>query len=229
MNEFTPLGPDKLNEKLNSFKQKDVSGMNIYQRIQLVSNELKNIEKNMQVGKGNFSYKAVADQDVTLAVKEAETKYGIVSVPIKQELVKSEIIKIQKDTGGESIMHADTVKMTIRIINVDNPQEYIEVESFGRGLDPGDKGFGKAATYARKYGLLNAYKIATGEDPDKDKSKEMTAISVDQKRDAVIGYLMSDNNYCRNILGYFSKGSVDELDKKEIESIFINIQKKGKL
>ena len=32
---------------------------NLYQKIQLVSNEIKNIEKNMTVGKGNYAYKAV--------------------------------------------------------------------------------------------------------------------------------------------------------------------------
>lgn len=72
--------------------------------------------------------------------------------------------------------------MTVRIINLDKPEEYIEVESFGRGLDSGDKGFGKASTYARKYALLNAYKIATGEDPDDVKSKEMLAMkTLDEK------------------------------------------------
>ena len=76
---------------------------NLYQKIQLVSNEVKNIEKNMVVGKGNYAYKAVQDIDVTLEVKEAETKYGLVSIPIKQELVKSEVIRIVKEGGGESI------------------------------------------------------------------------------------------------------------------------------
>ena len=30
---------------------------NLYEKIQLVSNEIKNIEKNMTVGKGNYAYK----------------------------------------------------------------------------------------------------------------------------------------------------------------------------
>ena len=129
---------------------------NLYEKIQLVSNEIKNIEKNMTVGKGNYAYKAVQDIDVTLEVKEAETKYGLISIPIKQELVKSEVVRIVKEGGGETINYVDIVKMTLRIINLDNTSEYIDVESFGRGLDPGDKGFGKASTYARKYALLNA-------------------------------------------------------------------------
>ena len=76
---------------------------NLYQKIQLVSNEIKNIEKNLTVGKGNYAYKAVQDIDVTLEVKEAESKHGLVSIPIKQELVKSEIIRVVNEGGGESI------------------------------------------------------------------------------------------------------------------------------
>ena len=104
---------------------------NLYEKIQLVSNEIKNIEKNMTVGKGNYAYKAVQDIDVTLEVKEAETKYGLISIPIKQELVKSEVVRIVKEGGGETINYVDIVKMTLRIINLDNTSEYIDVESFG--------------------------------------------------------------------------------------------------
>ena len=59
----------------------------------------------------------------------------------------------------------------MRIINVDDPTDCLEVDAYGRGIDTSDKSFGKASTYARKYCLLNAYKIATGEDPDKEASE----------------------------------------------------------
>ena len=120
-----------------------MSELNLYQKIQAVSNEIKNIEKNMTVGKGNYAYKAVQDIDVTLEVKTAETKFGLVSIPIRQELVKSEIIKVMKEGGGESIQYMDIVKMTLRIINLEKTEEFVDVESFGRGLDPGDKGLVK--------------------------------------------------------------------------------------
>lgn len=206
-----------------------MSEMNIFQKIQSVSNEIKNIEKNMTVGKGNYSYKAVQDIDVTLEVKEAETKYGLISIPIKQELLKSEIVKVVKEGGGESINYVDIVKMTLRIINLDKTDEFIDIESFGRGLDTGDKGFGKASTYARKYALLNAYKIATGEDPDEGKSKEQTPITHDELKDAVINYMMTDNTYTQNILSYFNVGSLDDMSKEQVRLTYNNLKKKGKL
>lgn len=205
---------------------KEANNLNLYQRIQAVSNEIKNIEKNMTVGEGSYAYKAVQDIDVVLEVKEAETKFGLVSIPVKQELVKSEVIRVQKTDGGESVNYVDIVKLTLRIVNIDNISEFIDVESYGRGLDPADKGFGKASTYARKYALLNAYKIATGEDPDKDKSKEQAILEPNAKKDAVINYLMTDNVYCRNILSYFSIRSVDDMNKNQIDTVFNNLKKK---
>lgn len=207
-----------------------MSELNLYQKIQAVSNEIKNIEKNMTVGKGNYAYKAVQDIDVTLEVKNAETKYRILSIPVKQELIKSEIVKTLKENGGESINYVDIVKMTLRIVNLDNTAEYIEVESFGRGLDVGDKGFGKASTYARKYALLNAYKIATGEDPDDNKSKEQKAVDTpDEKKVKVINYLLSDNNACINTLKRYNKSTVDELTSEEIDFLHDGMRKRGLL
>lgn len=202
---------------------------NIYEKIQLVSGEIKNIEKNMTVGKGDYAYKAVQDIDVTLEVKQAEAKYRLVSIPIRQELVKSEIVRVVKDGGGEAIQYMDIVKMTLRIVNLDNTSEFVDVESFGRGLDPGDKGFGKASTYARKYALLNAYKIATGEDPDEKKSEEQRPATADEVRDAVVNYMMTDENFTRNILSYFNVGGADDMTAKQMQLAYNNLKRKGKL
>lgn len=152
---------------------------NLYVKILEVSSEVRNIEKNMVVGVGNSAYKAVSDLDVVLAVKDAEKKHGIVSIPIKQEIIDTQVVTTKDRNGFEKSQFVDIVKMTTRIVDVDNPTDYIEVEAYGRGVDSCDKGFGKASTYARKYCLLNAYKIATGEDPDKDASEDAT---IAQKR-----------------------------------------------
>lgn len=200
--------------------------LSLWEKIQLVSNDIKNIEKNMQVGDAKYGYKAVSDIDVVLAVKDAETKYRIISIPVRQELVKSEVIRTAKDNGKEGITYVDIIKMTLRIINLDNTAEYIEIESFGRGLDSGDKGFGKAATYARKYALLNAYKIATREDPDKNKSQEELANKKDEKKIAVTNYMNKDNKFLQNILQHFNVGTIEDLSDKQIESIYNNLLKR---
>lgn len=201
--------------------------MNIYEKIQSVSEVVRNVEKNLVVGTGNSAYKAVSDQDVLFKVKEAEKTFRLVSIPVRQELVKSEIVRTIANGGYEKINYVDIVKMTVRIINIDKPDEYIEVESFGRGLDAGDKGFGKASTYARKYALLNAYKIATGEDPDQNKSEQQVALSKDEVRDKVINYLMQHVDYCNNILSYYALPSTDDLNTRQVNSIYKNLVAKG--
>lgn len=145
---------------------------NLYQRILAVSAEVKNVEKNLNVSTGKSSYKAVADYDVVLAVKAAEVKHGVIGIPILQDLVDTQIMEYKDSYGNTRTQFVDIIKMTVRFYNVDDPAEFLDVTSFGRGIDPGDKSFGKASTYARKYALLNAYKIATGEDPDQVGSEE---------------------------------------------------------
>lgn len=200
---------------------------NIFQKIQSVANEIKNIEKKLVVGEGKNAYNAVGDQDVTLAVKEAESKHGIVSVPFKQELVKSEILRVA-NKGIETIKYVDIVKMTTRIYNIDNPSEYIDIETFGRGLDSGDKGFGKASTYARKYALLNAYKIATGEDPDAEKSKEeKSETPLSEKRAIIYNLLYKNSTYYQAALKMFGRESIDELTDSEIDTLYASAKKKG--
>lgn len=200
---------------------------NIFQKIQSVANEIKNIEKKLVVGEGKNAYNAVGDQDVTLAVKEAESKHGIVSIPFKQELVKSEILRVA-NKGIETIKYVDIVKMTTRIYNIDNPSEYIDIETFGRGLDSGDKGFGKASTYARKYALLNAYKIATGEDPDAEKSKEeKSETPLSEKRAIIYNLLYKNSTYYQAALKMFGRESIDELTDSEIDTLYASAKKKG--
>ena len=206
----------------------DYKDSNLYQKMQMVSDEIKNVEKKTEVKVTNTnSYKAVADIDVLIAVKKAETKFGLISVPVRQELVRSDQVQKMGRDGYTSVTFADIVKMTVRIINIDKPDETIEVESFGRGLDTGDKGFGKASTYARKYALLNAYKIATGEDPDEQPSQQMAVPNVDTKRLMVINYMLQNAEYGQNVLQHFALGDANDMTSDQINTVFNNLKKKG--
>jgi hypothetical protein len=205
----------------------------LLEKIQNVANAIMNIEKDMIVGKGAYSYKAVSDTLVTLKVKEAEKAQGIISIPIKQDLISSEILRTEKqqknsDEIKESIQYVDVIKMTVRIYDIET-ERYIDIESFGRGLDSSDKGFGKASTYARKYALLNAYKIATGEDPDAEMSKKETIISKDDKRIKVIDYLEKDIEYCIEVTKHFKLESLADLTDEQIMKVYTNLIKKQKI
>jgi hypothetical protein len=64
---------------------------------------------------------------VTKAVKNAEREHGIVSVPLKQEMVHHEVIRI-REKDKEKITYSFVVKMTTRIADLDKPEDFIEVE-----------------------------------------------------------------------------------------------------
>ena len=46
------------------------------------------------------------------------------------------------------------------------------VRAFGYGIDNGEKGPGKAVSYAVKYALLKTFCLETGDDPDRDAGTE---------------------------------------------------------
>jgi len=199
---------------------------NIYEKIQAVADAIRYVEKTKVVGTGSSAYKAVTDGDVLAKVKDAERENRIVSIPVSQELIRSEIIRTASREGYEKIMYADIVKMTVEIINLDNTAEKVTVESFGRGLDAGDKGFGKASTYARKYALLNAYKIMTGDDPDEQKSVTTEVNAQVEHILDVKNYINDHPEYAEKVFSYFKVGSVDQLNADQITSIYRSITQK---
>lgn len=207
---------------------KEVSSMNIYEKIQAVSLEVMTVEKDLEVGKGNYKYSAVSDLSVTLAVKKAEEKYRLVSVPIKQEVLGSEVIRSKKDNGQEQLLYVENIKMTVVIVNLDKPDEELYIESLGKGIDSADKGFGKASTYARKYALLNAYKIATGEDPDSEKSPTIKQDSQpDEKLVALSNYLDKRSDLLSQVLDHFKVGKLEELNPKQLSSLYQTYKQKN--
>jgi hypothetical protein len=200
--------------------------MNLYEKIQAVATEILSIEKDMTVGSEKYGYKAVSDFAVTKRVKEAEARHKLLSMPVKQELLHNEVIRVA-DKERDKLTYSFIVKMTTRLIDVEKPEDFIDVESIGHGLDSGDKGFGKASTYARKYALLNAYKIATGEDPDAEPSRQESENHKDSVKDAVYSYLLKDNGYLQNILLHFNVGQMEDLSLQQIQTIHYNLKKKN--
>lgn len=150
--------------------------LNIYQKMSKITEEINRIAKNLQVGIGKSSYKAVGEADVLAEVKPIEIKYGVYSYPIKREteLAEKLITTVSSDYGDkEKLTIFIRIKTTYRFVNIENPQEFIDIDTYGDGVDSQDKAPGKAMTYADKYALLKAYKIETGDDPDQNESKPM--------------------------------------------------------
>jgi hypothetical protein len=138
---------------------------NLHQRIRAVMQEVEYLNKDKQVGEGNYSYKAVSEESVTANVRKQLIKHGLVLFPISQTHRHEELPRLDR-YGKESVLSLTTVDVTYKLVNVDNPAEFELIASSGTGVDPQDKGVGKAMTYAFKYALLRTFAIPTGNDPD---------------------------------------------------------------
>lgn len=151
--------------------------MNLFQRLSAITSEMRTVNKKLEVDMGNGkTYNAVSERDVIDTVKPLESKYGIYSYPVKREIIDSKII-VTTGKYGDKQQQFLRLSVTYRFINIDVPTEYIDIESYGDGVDSQDKAPGKAMTYADKYALLKAYKVATGEDTDQEPSQELKSLT----------------------------------------------------
>lgn len=147
--------------------------MNIYEKMSAITSELSAVAKNLQVGEGRSSYKAVGEADVLAAVKPLESKYKVYSYPVRRTIIDSDtftVTKTYKDQTQETTKLFMRVETVYRFVNTESPEEYIDITTYGDGVDSNDKAPGKAMTYGDKYALLKAYKIITGDDPDQNPS-----------------------------------------------------------
>lgn len=146
--------------------------MNLFEKLSAISQRMEVVNKSfmVEVVKGR-GYKAVSEADILNAVRPLEEEYRIYSYPCQRKVIDSQIVKVSDSEGKQKITYFERIETTYRFVDIDDPTQYIEVISYGDGLDNGDKSVGKAMTYSDKYALMKAYKIITGEDPDKEASK----------------------------------------------------------
>jgi hypothetical protein len=155
---------------------KEIRELNIFERLSLITAEIGVVEKNLKVQVNKTSsYKAVSERDVLDAVKPIEQKYRVYSYPASRQIIDRDILVKESEYQG-TVSRTNTLFMRVetvyRFVNIDKPDEFIETTVYGDGLDTGDKASGKAMTYADKYALMKAYKLSTGDDPDKEASPE---------------------------------------------------------
>ena len=161
--------------------------MNIYEKLSNITSEIKTVNKNLEVGIGKSAYKAVGEADVLAAVKVLEEKYGIYSFPCKREVIDRAILETEKEYNGNVTKSNQIflrIETTYRFVNIENPDEFIDITTYGDGIDTQDKAVGKAMTYGDKYALMKAYKIITGDDPDQEHSPDNAKYGKSTKTEA---------------------------------------------
>ena len=126
--------------------------LNIYQRLYGIMGDISYVKKEDK--KVNNQYKFVSHDAVTKKAREAFLGWGVLCLP-------QDIVRVQNGNRTE-------MDMNLMFVNIDKTDDLIKVPTSGYGIDPQDKGVGKAYSYAVKYGLLKALSLETGDDPERD-------------------------------------------------------------
>ncbi len=147
---------------------------NLIKAVLSVMEECKGIEKSMTVGKGQHSYKGVSDKDVKILVGQAMQKHKLVILPTKVTPTTRVDQWEELDTWSKEDVKPMKRKQSIftevitEYLLAHESGESVTLAGLGHGVDPQDKGSGKATTYALKYTLLYTFLVATGHIDDSD-------------------------------------------------------------
>lgn len=148
--------------------------MNIYQKLIEVRKSVKHLPKETK----GYQYDYVSSSQVLTALREKMDEMALLLLPrVMDTTVSTEMVE-GKDKDGNVIKKTTTyfteLKMEYIWVDADKPEDIIVCPWYGQGVDiAGEKGVGKAMTYAEKYFLLKMFNIATDkDDPDSMQNKD---------------------------------------------------------
>lgn len=141
--------------------------MNLHQKINAIMADVTYIYKDGQISFENTKYRAVTEEQVLSIIRPHLIKHHIVIYPVSLDMSREGQIT--------------SAVMSFKVVNADDPEDYIIIWSAGQGSDTQDKGAGKSITYAEKYALLKMFLVPTGDDPDKISSAELDAMQESQQ------------------------------------------------
>lgn len=155
---------------------------NLAKAIIEVMTEVKGMEKNSRVG-GNSSsaYDGTKYADVAERFNDAMTKNGLCIIPIdieeQTQIDRWEEVDTYSKTTPQAMKTKQNVftKVKTKYLLLHKSGESQIVAGYGHGVDPQDKGAGKATTYALKNALLYLFLTPVGkmDDTDKDHSNDL--------------------------------------------------------
>jgi len=137
--------------------------MNIYQKMVAIRQAVPYLQK----AANGPQYQYVSSSQTVSAVRDLLNEHGIF---LKTEKLDQTLTEFKTAKGALQFM--TVIKMRFTWINAENPEEQIVTLWEGQGVDNGEKGIGKAATYAEKYFILKTFNIPTDkDDPDAYQAK----------------------------------------------------------
>lgn len=133
--------------------------LNLYQKINEIRKKVDYLQKDKSVSTGGGAYKAISHDKVTAILREHLIAFGIVCIP---NLVKSQA----HDRVGDAKQFRYDATYSFDFVNIDAPEEKVQIVIESHAMDNADKAPGKAISYAKKYAVLKLFEIETGEDEE---------------------------------------------------------------
>ena len=177
-----------------------MSELNIYQRINAIMRDCDYLQKKAaQQGKG--------------------IKYDEVIAMLREHLINHGVVMVIRQLSMECLAGVEGTKQKIyqghyemQLVNMDKPEEIVVHTVFAQGMDGGDKGPGKASTYAMKTMLVKGFGIETGEDEESRSEKIENEKVINEEQAEELKTLLQETEsdvkaFCKN----FGCASVDSL------------------
>jgi hypothetical protein len=184
-----------LQAALNADKERDTK-LNIHQRLHAVMQDVSYVQKSHEIKMSGGGYKVVTHDAVTAAVRPALVKHGVVYYP--------QNLKYEQN-GNRTELSLD-----LRFVNIDHPDDWIDVPTFGYGICSQDKGPGKSLSYGVKMALLKALGLETGEDADLSVAEHEVELITEAQAEEIFGLMKESKAEQKKFLKYLG---VEFLDK----------------
>lgn len=143
--------------------------MNIYEKINAIMDDVESLQKDGRVAFGTTKYNYLSEAKTTSEMRKQLVKHKLVILPV-------DVVEIKEGQITHGIY-------TYKLVNAENPEEYVLLQSGGQGHDSADKGSGKASSYAYKYLMWRTFAIPSNDDPDQVSSDEIISNQKDMPKE----------------------------------------------
>lgn len=164
----------------------EIENMNVWQRFHGVMSDISYIKKEREVTQG-ARFKYVGHDEVAAKIHVALVKWRLVLQTVTSGDIEDGPHEFRNAKGSRFERRCE-VHVTLRFVNIDKPEEVIEMGPFvAASFDSSDKASGKAYSYAMKTALLKAFVLESGERDNED-AEPMEPVSP-QAQDRLGGFL----------------------------------------
>jgi len=138
------------------------------------------LEKELTVGKGQNSYRAIGERTVLNMIKPLFKEQRLLLLP-KDGTIEENVFAYKDGYDKNKLRAVTQLKVYFTIVDIDTG-ESTDIIGFGNGADSQDKGSGKAFTYALKTALSKTFMLFSGEDTDNTHSDDIGKPSAAETR-----------------------------------------------